>query len=1100
MSGGLTERAIRSPRLVLMGAAVLCVLGVIAALGLPRERTPRVKVPVILVAVPNPGADPITNEREIIRRIEDAAGALDHLKSRGGIHSQAVQGAAVMQFFFEDGVDVLRARDEVDRLINSVKSQFPPAAQQDPGPQVRDIAFEDWPVLQVFIAGGHDGRQRRRVAERLSNELEKLPGVAAVDLFGGLEREVAVEVNPHRMGLYGFSYDRIAQAVSAANAEAPAGNIQTAGGADTRVRTTGKLDSLEAIMQVPLGVRDGKSVVLEDVARVSMGAKSATSLARYGGEDATVLLVRAKTDADVLGTAQAVQAAVDRFVASRQHEDTRVGTVRSQAREIHYMVHQLASNALQGMMLVVIVLWLALGWRNAALISLAIPFALVVTAAFMWVAKQTFFPDLAINNMTLFGLILVGGMVVDGCIIVGENIQRHREMGRPPLDAALRGVHEVGGSVLAAYLTTFAAFAPMFMVRGIVGDFLEVLPIVVIFCLCAAMLVDHFLLPVLSVKLMKSGKASALASLVSQEEKGLSQEEQELRHVDRLVNASLLTRGYGRMLETCLRHKALVLTLSAVLAVSPAAAFLSGAIDFEFFPDTDVPIIEVYFELPLGASMQKRTVAVAQEIEQAVMRAVKPAEWNRSGVEGVPVRPVTTIGEPAALNIRLDADTGSGPEFGMVYVELALAEERSRSSREIREAIRRELPPLPGVIVRIRSPREGPPAGAPVLVRVLGQKETSLDRLEARARQVEELLRSVPGAYDVTSDFRDRAQFEARPDMVVGQLFGVTPEQVKSAVAYALEGRKIGEVDLGGDERIDLRLRNLEEYRDELRDLMDLPIQSDTGRVVELQQVAQVDRQRAANLIRHYDQKRVVNVKAELRPGVMPDDVKAQLVAALRPDLDAADQGRLVRHEDLLLSDHEVMLEFGGETELRDEAMDDLVTALAAAMLVILMILVVKFNSMVQALIVLASVPLSLVGVAIGLMLCGFAFSVSSMIGIVALVGVVVDVAIVLLEFINLMRSKGVPIEKAVVYAGQLRLRPIYLTIMTTMGGLIPLMLNLGGGGEFWQPLTVSMVAGLAVGTALQLIVVPLACAVLMRETIREPRGKELTLPNLQPA
>ncbi|MBI1337534.1 MAG: MMPL family transporter [Phycisphaera sp.] len=1079
----LSERAIELPRLVILAAVLFCIIGIDAAMNMPKERTPRVKVPVILVAVPNPGADPTTNEREIIRRIEKEVGLLSHLKGQGGYHSQAVSGAALMQFVFEDTIDPLEARRDVDRLINRVKGEFPDLAQRDPGPLVNDVAFEEWPIIQVFIAGGTDGQQRRRIADRMKVDLETIDGVAAVDIFGGLEREVEIELDPHRLTLYGFSYDDVATAIRTANSETPSGAIESNTGLEMRVQTQGKLKDLDAIKLVPLGVRNGKTLVLEDVAEVSVGHKDRTSIARYDGKDAVVLLVRAKTDIDVMATAQTVQAKVERFVDSGQAENTQVGTVRSQAREISYMLKQLGSSAIYGTVLVILILLFAMGWRNALLISIAVPFAIMATGALMWMAKHTVAPELAINNMTLFAMILVVGMVVDGCIIVGENIYRHRELGRPPVESAKRGVTEVGGSVVAAYLTTFAAFAPMFLVRGIMGDFLELLPTVVIFALAAAMLVDHFLLPVLSVYLMR-GKLAKESIALTDEDKKLTNEELEVRDAKAIAESTWLKRHYGQMIRYALHHRLLVLAMAVVVSLSPVVLYQMNAISIEFFPESDVPIIEVYFELPLGSSMEGRTLNVAKDIEAAVLKAVRPDEWYRPTPHSPRVRPVTTIGEPGALNIRLDNEQGSGPEFGMVYVELQLAESRSRTSKQIRQAIEDQikLSPPPGVIVRVRSPSEGPPAGSPVLVRILAQKQTSMEELEARAAEIEKLVKSVPGTYDVSSDFDLRPKIVAQPDPIFAKMWGVDTLQIASSINYALDGVKVGEVDFGGDEQIDLRVRNLPQYRDEFRDLMDLPIRSKQGKLTELGQVAQVERERAPNIIRHYDGRRVVDVRCQLRDGVQPDDVKAYLVSSLRPELGSMAQSQIVHNDEVLKADTGTIIEFGGENEIRDDAIADLQMALVLSFASILIILVIKFNSFTQALIVLFSVPLSLVGVALGLMVCGLSFSVSSMIGVVALSGIVVNDAIVLVDFINLMRRNGVRIEDAVVYAGQLRLRPIFLTTATTVGGLLPLALNLSGGGEFWQPLTVSMIFGLSFATLLQLFIIPLACYTLSRE------------------
>ncbi len=1080
----ITERAIGLPRLVLLAAVAALMLGVAAVLTLPKERTPRIDIPVVMVAIPSPGAAPATIEKQIIDKIEEEVeNSLEHLKDSGAVTSQAGNGMALIQFVFDDGIDAVEAKRDVETLINRVKGQFPVDAQQDPGPMINEVAFEDLPIIEVFVSGGSDGQQRRRIAEEIEAKIEKIDGVAAVDIFGGLEREIQIEINPHLMTLYGFSYHDVETAVRRANTETPSGSIQSASGTDQHVRSRSKLDHIDAIGQVPVGLRDGKPLNLSNVAEIYMGHEPVKSLARHHGDDAVVLVVRAKADIDVMKTVNKIQSLVDGLMATHNASDgIQIGTVRSQAREIGYMLTQLSTSAAYGFVMVMLILWLAMGWRNAGLISLAVPFAILGTAAMMWFFRQTVTTKLTINNMSLFAMILIIGLVVDGSIVVGENIHRHRELGRLPFDAAKRGIHEVGGSLIAAYLTTFAAFAPMFMVKGVMGGFLEQLPVVVLIALCSAVLVDHFLLPVLSVYLMRTPSTPLTVASGEEPEQATltSTAETEIINAESVAKDGWVKRSYGQVLRYALRNRLLVLALSMLLVATPVVAFMSGAIGFEYFPDSDIPIIEVYFELPLGSSLETRTAEVASAIEKAVMATVRPEEWYHSQA-GDPARPVTTIGEPGALNARFDhTEQGTGPEFGLVYIELALAEDRQRSSTQIRDAITNALPSLPGVTMRVKSPTEGPPAGVPVVLRVMSRPESqvTIEQLADRAQEVFGLLRNIRGTRNVSIDYRLRPELEVIPNRTVASLFDIDAAQIATSVNYALEGVQIGEVDFGGTEELEMRLRNQPSDRDQVADLANLPLRSQSGKIVTLDQVAQIQRVWNANMIRHYDRQRVINVRCELDEGVLIDDVKAALVAAMRPDLQP--RKRHASEADtsnrVIWSDHQMQVEFGGENQYRDEAFADLHIALIAAVAAMLFILTVKFNSFIQPLIILFSLPLSLVGVVIGLMLCGYYFSVAAMIGVVALSGIVVNDAIVMVDFINQMRNTGIPMERAVVYAGQIRLRPIFLTTVTTIGGLLPLGLNLAGGGEFFQPLTVTMMFGLGFATLLQLFVIPLLC------------------------
>lgn len=1099
----LTGRILQRPRIIVL-VAVLCVAtGWVAMATLPKERTPRIKLPVVQVLVVNPGGGASTNETEIVRRIEDEANHLQGLRRHGRIMSQADADTALVQFIFDDRTNVEEARRDVEALVNRVQGRFPAAARRDPGPRVSEIAFEDWPIAQVFLVGGDGEDHRRTVADSLSRRIEAIDGVRNVGRFGGREPEVQVEVHPHLMADLGLSFEQVAHTLAAANTAAPGGTLEPGAGFDLGVRIGGRFASVAEIGETTFTTHRGRTVRLTDFATVSESYKPRRNMARYDGEDAVVLLVQPGRDIDVLSTARQVEQVVAAFVGQGHGDGLEIGVVRSQAREIEDMLGQLGSSAIYGTVLVMILLWLAMGWRNALLVGMSVPMALLGAAGLGWVAKQTFAPDLAINNMTLFGTILVIGLVVDGCIIVAENIDRHRQLGRSPFEAARRGVDEVGASLISAYLTTFAAFAPMFLIRGVMGDYLELLPLVVMLALIAACMTDHYLLPMLTMYLGRS-KGQSAESVGSLADDGRSPEEIEIAEAEHLAMQSRASRIYGRFMDVALKHRLMFLGMAGVLVLIPVGLFAIGAIGMEFFPETDVAIIEVDFDLPLGASLERRTAAAGAVLEGVVMAAVRPEEWHQPLAGGPRLRPVTTLGDPAALNTNLDFESGVGPEFGKIYIELELAEHRRRTAGEIREAIEsgilqamRTEPALIGLRYRISSPSEGPPGGAPVLVRVLGRDETTLDGLSRRAREIEAALGRVPGVTGITNDFRQRPQLRADPDVAISGLYGITRQQLGSAVAYLLEGVTVGEVDFGRDESRDLRLRAQESFRATLEDVETLPIRAADGAVTTFGDVAQLRRTEEADIIRRYDRQRVINIRANLHSGVLADEVRLLLLEQLDPaaaEAMARTPGRAGR---LLFADSEISVEFGGENEVRDDAVADLTMAMVLAMGAMMLVLTLHFNSFLQPLIVLFSVPLSIVGVFIGLMICGFAFSVAALIGLVALAGIVVNDSIVLVTFINRMRAMGLPMRKAVVYAGRLRLRAIALTTMTTVGGLLPLSLNIAGGGEFWQPLTITMIFGLSAATVLELIVIPLLCDLLIKDA---PQAQTPTNPASLPA
>ncbi len=1094
----ISEKSVEHPRIVLVIAIASVLFGLLGVQSLPKERTPRIKLPIVIAAVANPGAQPLTNDTQIVRRIEEeASGELDDLDESGGLQSQALYGAGLVQFFFQDGVDIRDAKQDVQELINRIKGEFPERAQTDPGPILSEIDFEGWPVVQVFLAGGEVG-ERFTLADELKDRIEELDGIRVVQEFGRREREVSVLLDPERIAEQRLTSAYVINALQRGNIDLPTGELERTG-VERRVRFDGRFADLDEVRGLPLQEREGRIIRLGDVADVEFGYEPQTSIARYGQQDAVVLQAMGMKDINVLALSDEVEALVAGFAAERgmsadgeSGSGMLIGTNRSQGREIRIMFDQLGSSAVFGMALVVIVLTIFMGWRNALLISIAIPFSLILASALMLIAKRTFFEDLAINNMSLFSLILVIGMVVDGALIVGENIFRHREMGQSPVDAAKLGIREVGPAVLTADLTTVAAFAPMYVVRGVMGDFMGTMPTVVIFALTASLLVDHFLLPALSVYVLKPSKKQLKKAV----EGGHASATGEIDPgaIAKMAETTRFSRWYGRIIRRSMEHRKLVIAMTLVAATTPAVLGWTGALGFSFFPEGDIAQIEAYVETPMGTDMETGAVHAAAQVEDAILRAIRPEEWHRPVAGGPPVRPTTTIGETSALSTRLEASWETGPEYARIFCELVLEQDRERKVNEIIEAIRAELPDLPGVRVELKAPTEGPPTGSDVYVRVMGDDSISIERLNERANEIMAIVESIPGAVDVNSSHKLRPQYRATPIREVAGFFGVTTIDIAQALSSALRGVEVTDVDFGGDEEFDIRVRSSADNRRTLSDLRDLPVRTATGRVVSLDQVADVRRVVEPNQIKRYDRKRMIAISATLEDGTLADDVKQELEAQLGVSVNEAPvregfagaidkfKAGMEKPKTEIFRDREIVVEFGGENEVRDDAVADLSLAMMLATALMSLILIVQFNSFVQPLIVLAAVPLSLIGVGFGLALLGLDFSVAAMIGVVALAGIVVNDGIVLVSFINQLRRVGVEKQRACVLAGQLRLRPVFLTTVTTVGGLMPLALNVSGGGEFWQPLTFSIIFGYSFATALTLVVIPLLYTMLVKD------------------
>ncbi|MCG3178195.1 MAG: Multidrug resistance protein MdtC [Phycisphaerae bacterium] len=1074
----ISEKAIDRPRLVLVAAIAICLVGGLALARLPLERTPRVTLPLILVAAPNLGSSPEDNEVDIVEKLEKDAENLDHLKS---YEAMAMSGAAVLQFEFTDKADIDRAKDDVQELINRHKPELPGTVAQDI--TVTDISFTDWPIIQIIVSGNKDPRELRQIAEDLRDELTAQPGVAAADLFGGREREVQVLVNPHLMVQRGVDYDQIAAAVQSANLNLPAGRTHgDAQAADVQYR--GKFATPAEIEGVVVEARPGGNVLVRDVATVVDGFKDVRSLSWCNGGEAVVLNVRPKSDINTLEVIRDIHALIDRENV-RLADRATLNVAGDTGREIRIMVRQLSSSALFGVALVLVALWIFMGLRNALVIAFAIPFSILFTFGIMLFIKLTINDEAAINNMVLFSLILIVGMVVDGALIVGENIFRHIESGMDRRSAAKVGIREVGTAVISADLTTIAAFAPMLLVSGVMGEFLKFMPIVVSMALTASMLVDHFLLPAVARFVMKRG-VGRLTSAVGDAPPGGDEgqaESSSLDDVRRSADATRLSRPYRGLITWALHHRGVILILTGVAVTVAISAIGLGLIGFEFFPKSDLAQFRINYELPPG-----RTVGQTLEVGRKLL-PVLDENQKRGELESPPV---ITVGDPGVLAAQFGA-AKSGPQYGTISVELVMPGKRSRSMDEIIDDIRRRMPRLPELKdVRVDIAQEGPPAGSALVVRVSETGQGRVDDLGLMSERLERILRATPGSKDVTSDWLQQRKISVAPRRQLASMSGVSDGQIGSYESYALNGVKIAEANFGGDESIDIRLQNLPRFRSR-QSLADLPIlgrsAGSDGRVRaavrDLGEVADIrDDVLAPYAINHRGGNRIVSLRTDTADGYIADHVQANFLH----ELDRAGLGPAA------LQQQGFNIEFGGENEERDRSVKELSTAWIFGVIAIGVILVIQFDSFRQPFIVMMAIPLSFIGVIIGLVITGYNFSIATMIGVVALAGIVVNDAIVLVTFINQLRAAGMSKYEAIVRAGQLRLRPIFLTTLTTIVGLLPLTLDFSGGGDFWRPLTTAIMFGLAFATLLTLVVLPVAYSLTVRESA-EHRGEARELP-----
>lgn len=1072
MAKNLTDQAVDRPRVVIVLTLLMLAVAGFAAMRIPVQRTPAIHTAIVMVAVPYPGAQPTEVEDRVTRKIEEA---LQRLNNVDFVASTSMRGSSITQVIFLDGTPSDKARNDVEHLVNEVRRELPLGREVQPS--VIALDFESAPIMLVTLTGpaSFDERALKQIAEDAQDKLETVPGVANTQLFGGREREIHVNVNPDLLSQYNLSLNEVRNTLANFHAEMPGGSLDSKE-FDLQVRSEAKFRGVDDIREAVVSEREGRLVRIEDVAEVQDTYRRLINFAQLDGRDSATIIVNKEADINTLGTAAKVKAQVEQL--QQQYPHITFSCTRDISTDIAFMFQTLGSDAIFGAMVVLVILAWSMGMRIAFLVVTAIPFSSAVAFVFLYVAGY------AVSNMVIFAFIVALGMVIDGAIIVSDAIYRRLESGEDPVAAAKNGTHEVAVAVFAADMTTVAAFLPMLLVPGIMGDFLGVLPVVVCMALCGSLLVDHFLVPVLAARWYRD--------YVPTSRRPHGAEKTSADRVERLW--APFYRAYAGLLSYCLDHRGIVL-LSSGFALAWAALMLElGLIGFTFFPPSDRGQFEIGFELPLGYSIEQ-TAEAAKAITEPLRDLEKTGELKHF---------VTAIGSSAGLAARLDSDPASGPEFGRVMVELVPATNRNRHESKIINELREKIQPVPGMTYRIEQIEEGPPGGADVAVRLSGK---DLDQLGRIARRLMEKIRALPGTVEARTDYRsDSPEIVIEPNPAVVGLFGMSEMDVARAVQTAVLGDTTIELTLD-DEDVTLRLQATPEYQRYEGDLARLMITGPTGRRATIGELASIRRDSGLYSVNHRDALRAVVVASDVRAdqGVIPDHIFDKLRKKLLPELGfAAVPGNNMEFLGEPATDVEgIRATFTGENEERDEGFASLLWSMIVGIVLIITILVVEFNSFRQAAVVMATVPLSFVGVVFGMWVCNFPFSLASFIGLISLTGVVVNDAIVLVDFANQARARGLGIRDSLMEAGNKRARAVVLTMLTSIGGMLPTFFNITGGGEFWQPLTGAIIFGLLFSAMLTLVVIPVCYSLayngqMKRELAEKPNVTQPALDLLR--
>jgi multidrug efflux pump subunit AcrB len=1050
-------------------SVIIVVFGIYSYMVLPRENEPDITIPYVFVSTSYKGVSPTDIETSITIEIEKKLKGLDGVKK---IQSVSSEGLSSINIEFVTGTDIDQALQDVKDKVDEAKGELPTDLENDPS--VFEVNLSEMPIAVYSLSGDCGLSCLKDIAEDLKDDIETIGGVLEAEVTGGLEREIRVEIIPDKLAFYNMSIATFQEKLYSENQNTSGGSIRMGDGR-FQLQVPGEFKSPDEIYGIILGTHNGQPVYLKDLAMVIDGFKEETSRSRLDGTSAVSIAVKKRSGENII----AISKKVDELIENSKPTwpgNTEIVKVMDKANDIEGMVADLENNILTGLLLVVLVIFFAMGFRNAVLVSMAIPFSMLLSFTVLSLMGIT------LNVVVLFSLTLALGMLVDNAIVIIENIYRYMEQGAPRLEAAKRATSEVAYPVIGSTLTTLAAFAPMLFWPGLMGEFMGYLPLTLIVTLSSSLFVALVINPALASLFMKV-KSTQTKELTVEEIAAAVEKPVE-------INGRIL-KGYSWVLQFALQRPiTVVMIASAILVLLFQGWMLAVGLQkpVEFFPDLEPKSIYVNVEPPEGADLDyidrviKRVeVAIAgitqnshagsSDLAGLYNEAYVPKEHLKAdnsifmgpsdlgNIKNIFTKAVTTPGSDSMFS-------GNTPNnIGVRFIDL---DERRRSSNETMDEIRKRVAGIPGAKITIAAEEEGPATGAPINIEIAGDEMVVLGKL---SKQVREIISKIPHVMDVRDNYSEGTpSIQVVIDRQKAALFGLTTDMIGFALKTAYNGLDVSSF-RESNEDYDITVQLSEKDRrltDVLRELM-IPVPS--GAMVPLTTLAAIEYTGAIGDIVRIDNQRVVTVKASVDETKIPGPVaRAQAEEMLKEFPLPPGYG----------------IKFTGEMEMQQESEDFLGKAFVVALFLIFFVLVSQFNSLTMPIIIMTSVILSMGGAFLGLAVFRQPFGIiMTGVGIISLAGVVVNNAIVLIDYINKLRERGMEVRQAVVAAGATRLRPVILTAVTTILGLLPMVTGVSfdfhkmaiswvsESSQWWQSMAIVVVFGLMVATFLTLVVVP---------------------------
>ena len=1068
-------------RVVYLLVLIILVLGGTSYFTLPRELQPEVVLPFGHILTVYNGAAPEEVENLITDDIENAVSDVEDIKS---ITSYSGFGYSSVFIEFEQGVDIDEKISDLREKVSGIQNDLPADAET---PTVGNFETNNSPIMIVNITGDMNLVDLKSVAENIATRLENEKDVQEALIIGGLEREISIIVDPNLLFNYGISIDTIKSSLSNSNINFPGGTI-TLDKKEYNLRTVGEFKDIREIEDIVISYDGYTPIRLKDIAIVKDDYKEVESYSRMsidlGSENPTSkqsisISVKKKKSADIIKTSGLVNDILKSERGTLYPEELNVYVSGDTAKYVRDQLGAVTNNALSGLFIVLIVLFLFIGFGEAIVVSTVIPLA-ILTA--LWLLKLS---DMTLNTITLFSIVLAVGMLVDNGIVIMENIDRLRYKGLNAKEAAIVGTNQIAPAVFSSMLTTTAAFFPIALTSGIMGAFIRPIPITVIYALVSSFFMAITITPALCAIVLKRHRSQGitespkfkkfkliasvtfiglLALLAFRDDGNIGLLSAVFAVIFSLMMLFKQLKGdkkaeeiefiqtYAKFLHKIISSKGkrrIAIGLTVIAFLTSLALPISGMLKVNMFSADDSDRLYIDIATPVGTTIDI-TDRIVGDVEQQLLDIPEIESF------------VANVGITGADSFDSFGGGGGGdPTIGRIIIDLTWPKERDRTSMDIAAELRERIKGIPGGEIKITELASGPPQEAPIVVRLSGD---DLDVLKKVTMDYEKALKNMHGTRKVSSSVsRGDMELQIVVDKLKASRYGITDIQVAMAVRNAVTGLKATTFRSNQDD-IDIMIRTTGKNLTQKSDLSNIYVYTMAGQPVKLDTIASIKEVEGLRAIQHEDLKRRMTLTSEMHPGF-----NASVLTAEFKELVA----------DYTLPQG-VVVTYGGEIESVQESFTEMFRNMIVAVILVYMILAIQFNSLSQPGIILFTVPMAIIGVMPGLLLTGNEFGFVAFIGIVSLVGIAVNDAIVLVDYINYLRKNGYELYDAVTETGISRFIPVMATTITTAGGILPLSMK----EKFFQPLGVALICGLMTATILTLVIIPTMYTILEERKI----------------